>query len=125
MGGEARAGERRGHRGDGFPRAGTRPAERRRGNGERRPDAPAQTPYWESISVPGIYFAGNVTQASPGLRKHGATSSSGSVNGLRYNARLLAQHIAGKHFGLERVRPSLDGDEVVPYLLAELARAPE
>src|SRR5205814_54070 len=29
---------------------------------------PAQTPYWESISVPGIYFAGNVTQASPGLR---------------------------------------------------------
>ena len=61
---------------------------------------PAQTPYWESVSVPGIYFAGNVTQASPGLRKHGATSSSGSVNGFRYNARVLAQHIAEKHFGL-------------------------
>ena len=69
---------------------------------------PAQTPYWESVSVPGIYFAGNVTQASPGLRKHGATSSSGSVNGFRYNARVLAQHIAEKHFGLGRERRSLD-----------------
>jgi thioredoxin reductase len=86
---------------------------------------PAQTPYWESISVPGIYFAGNVMQGSPGLRKHGATSSSGSVNGYRYNARVLARHIAEKHFGLVRERRPLDGDHVVPHLLAELAHAPE
>jgi hypothetical protein len=86
---------------------------------------PAQTPYWESISVPGIYFAGNITRASPGLRKHGATSSSGSVNGFRYNARVLAQHIAEKHFGLRRERRQLDGAEVVPYLLRELAHSPE
>jgi hypothetical protein len=86
---------------------------------------PAQTPYWESISVPGIYFAGNVMQASPGLRKHGATSSSGSVNGYRYNARVLAQHIAEKHFGLRHERRRLDDDDVVPYLLHELAHAPE
>jgi hypothetical protein len=86
---------------------------------------PAQTPYWESVSVPGIYFAGNLTQASPGLRKHGATSSSGSVNGYRYNARVLARHIAEKHFGLGRERRSLRGDEVVPHLLDELAHAPE
>jgi hypothetical protein len=86
---------------------------------------PAQTPYWESISVPGIYFAGNVTQASPGLRKHGATSSSGSVNGYRYNARVLAQHIAEKHFGIRLERRPLQVDEVVPYLLGELAHAPE
>jgi thioredoxin reductase len=86
---------------------------------------PAQTPYWESVSVPGIYFAGNAMQGSPGLRKHGATSSSGSVNGYRYNARVLAQHIAEKHFGLGRERRPLDGDEVVPHLLGELARAPE
>jgi hypothetical protein len=77
------------------------------------------------VSVPGIYFAGNVMQASPGLRKHGATSSSSSVNGFRYNARVLAQHIAEKHFGLERTRRQLDGDEVVPHLLEELAHAPE
>jgi hypothetical protein len=86
---------------------------------------PAQTPYWESISTPGIYFAGNVMQASPGLRKHGATSSSGSVNGFRYNARVLAQHIAEKHFGLARDRRPLGHDEVVPHLLGELAHAPE
>ena len=86
---------------------------------------PAQTPYWESVSVPGIYFAGNVTQASPGLRKHGATSSSSSVNGFRYNARVLVEHIAEKHFGIPRKRRPLEGDEVVPFLLQELAHAPE
>jgi thioredoxin reductase len=86
---------------------------------------PAQTPYWESVSVPGIYFAGNVMQASPGLRKHGASSSSGSVNGYRYNARLLAQHIAEKHFGVARQRRRLEPRELVPFLLAELAHAPE
>jgi thioredoxin reductase len=86
---------------------------------------PAQTPYWESISVSGIYFAGNVMQASPGLLKHGATSTSGSVNGFRYNARVLAQHIAEKHFGRRPERRPLDGDEIVSYLLRELAHAPE
>jgi thioredoxin reductase len=86
---------------------------------------PAQTPYWESVSVPGIYFAGNVTQASPGLRKHGAASNSSSVCGFRYNARVLVRHIAEKHFGLRPERPRLDPDDVVPYLVSELARAPE
>ena len=66
---------------------------------------------------------GNVTQASPGLRKHGATSSSSSVNGFRYNARVLARHIAEKHFGLaRRERPALARDEVVPYLAATSSR---
>ena len=86
---------------------------------------PAQTPYWESVSVPGIYFAGNVTQASTGLRKHGTTSSSSSVNGFRYNARVLARHVAEKYFGAERERAELRREDVVPYLAAELARAPE
>ncbi|HET7449223.1 MAG TPA: NAD(P)-binding domain-containing protein, partial [Gaiellaceae bacterium] len=86
---------------------------------------PAQTPYWESVSVPGIYFAGNVMGASAGLRKHGATSSAGSVNGYRYNARILAQHIAETHFGIVRERRQLTREEVMPFLLDELARAPE
>jgi thioredoxin reductase len=86
---------------------------------------PAQTPYWESVSVPGIYFAGNLMQASPGLRKHGATSSSSSVNGFRYNARVLAEHIAEKHFGVARKRRPLEVDDVVPFLLRELSHAPE
>ena len=86
---------------------------------------PAQTPYWESVSVPGIYFAGNVMVASAGLRKHGATSSAGSVNGYRYNARILAQHIAETHFGIVRERRQLTREQVMPFLLDELARAPE
>jgi thioredoxin reductase len=86
---------------------------------------PAQTPYWESVSVPGVYFAGNVMQASPGLRKHGATSSSSSVNGFRYNARVLAAHIAEKHFDIPKKRRQLGTEEVVPFLIGELAHAPE
>jgi thioredoxin reductase len=84
---------------------------------------PAQTPYWESVSVPGIYFAGNVTQASPGLRKHGVASNSSSVNGFRYNARVLARHLAETYFGVTPERPLVS--DPVDYLLAELARAPE
>ncbi len=53
---------------------------------------PAQTAFWESVSVPGIYFAGNATLGSPGLRKQGLSSNSGSVNGFRYNARILVRH---------------------------------
>jgi thioredoxin reductase len=84
---------------------------------------PAQTPYWESVSVSGIYFAGNVTQASPGLRKHGVASNSSSVNGFRYNARVLARHLAETYFGVTPERPRVANP--VEFLVAELARAPE
>ena len=40
---------------------------------------PALTPFWESVSLPGVYFAGNITQAAAGLRKHGVASLSGMV----------------------------------------------
>lgn len=86
---------------------------------------PAQTPFWESVSAPGVYFAGNATQGSPGMAKHGAAASSTSVNGFRYNARVLVRHLAERHFGIEPPRPALAADEVVPFLLAELATAPE
>jgi thioredoxin reductase len=85
---------------------------------------PAQTPFWESVSVPGVHFAGNVTQGAPGLQKQGLASNSSSVNGLRYNARVLARHLAEK-LGYGRPRPTLPREELVPYLLAELAHAPE
>ncbi len=85
---------------------------------------PAQTPFWESVSVPGIFFAGNVTQGSPGLQKQGLASNSSSVNGLRYNARVLARHLA-ERLGYGRPRPTLEPGAVIPLLLHELARAPE
>ena len=60
---------------------------------------PRADPFWESATVPGIYFAGNATQGAAGLRKHGIGGASGTVSGLRYNARVLARHLAETRFG--------------------------
>jgi thioredoxin reductase len=86
---------------------------------------PAQTHHWESATVPGIYFAGNATQAAAGLRKHGVASASGTVSGFRYNARLLAERVAEVHFERPRRRQSVAPDDVAPLLTAALARSPE
>jgi len=85
---------------------------------------PALSRFWESVSVPGIFFAGNITIASRGLAKDGVAANSSSVNGFRYNARVLARHI-GERLGFEQPRPALAGADVVPLLLDELARGPE
>jgi thioredoxin reductase len=86
---------------------------------------PTVTPLWESASVPGIYFAGTISQASPGLRKHGIPAYSGAVHGHRYNSLILARHIAETHFGIVTERPPLPAAEVVPFLLREATHAPE
>jgi hypothetical protein len=86
---------------------------------------PAQTPFWESATTPGIYFAGTIMQGSMGLRKHGIPSNSGAVQGYRYNARVLARHLAVERFGMPLPRLRLDADQVVPFLLAEASRGPE
>jgi thioredoxin reductase len=85
----------------------------------------AQTPFFESVSVPGIYFAGNVTGAATGLLKTELAGQSTSVCGFRYNARLLAEHIAERHFGHTRERQALADADLVPFLLRELSHAPE
>ena len=86
---------------------------------------PAQTPFWESATVPGVYFAGNASQGAPGLRKHGVGASSPNVHGFRYNALVLARHIAEKDFGVTVPRERVDGDGLVDFVLGELTRAPE
>jgi len=86
---------------------------------------PALTPYFESLTLPGVYFAGNVTQAALGLRKHGVASVSSMVCGFRYNARILARQLAETLTGTRPERPPVPPDRVVPYLLSELDRAPE
>jgi thioredoxin reductase len=85
---------------------------------------PAQTAFWESVSAPDVYFAGNVTQGAAGPQKQGLASNSSSVNGFRYNARILARHLS-EALGYGRPRPVLHAEAVVPYLLSELTRAPE
>ncbi len=86
---------------------------------------PAQTAYWESGSVPGIYFAGTIGQGSGGLKKHGLPSNSGAVHGARYNARLLARHIAERHFGVQRPRPPVKPEDLLSFLLDEATHGPE
>jgi thioredoxin reductase len=86
---------------------------------------PAQTPYWESSTAPGIYFAGSITQGSIGLKKYGRPGASASVHGFRYNARVLAEHLARRGFGVPVERPRLQESDVVPLLLAEMTRGPE
>lgn len=86
---------------------------------------PALTPFWESVSVKGLYFAGTVSRASGGLKKNGVPSNSGGVGGHRYNGRVLARHIATTHFGATVPRPELRADAVVPLLLHELDHGPE
>jgi thioredoxin reductase len=86
---------------------------------------PAQTEFWESATVPGIYFAGTITQGSPGLKKHGIPPNSGALHGYRYNARVLVREIAARHFGIVEERPRLDARDVRDHLLAEATRAPE
>lgn len=86
---------------------------------------PAMTPFFESVSVPGIYFAGCVTQAATGMNKYGMPSNSAAVQGFRYNARVLAEHVARRHFGVAaRARPVPPRD-LVSYLLSEATSAPE
>jgi thioredoxin reductase len=86
---------------------------------------PAQTPFWESASAPGIYFAGAVTQGSIGLKKYGIPSASASVEGFRHNARVLVRHIAQKHFGVDPPRPQTPPEEAPDLLLREATWSPE
>ena len=86
---------------------------------------PAQTAFWESATVPGIFFAGTITQGSKGLKKHGVPSNSGAVQGHRYNARILAHHISERYFDGASERRSVAVGELRDYLLAEATFAPE
>jgi thioredoxin reductase len=84
---------------------------------------PAQTAWWESTSVPGVFFAGNATQGSPGLRKHGMSSTSAAVHGFRYNAAVLARHLAAR-LGRPLPAATVAGAEVVPLLARALSGSP-
>ncbi|HEX2241472.1 MAG TPA: NAD(P)-binding domain-containing protein [Actinomycetota bacterium] len=86
---------------------------------------PALTPYWESVTVPGMYFAGTVSQGAAGLQKYGIPSTSAAVLGFRYNALVLARHLAEKYFGVTVERRVLVPHDVVAFLLGEATRAAE
>ena len=88
---------------------------------------PAQTPYWESPSVPGLFFAGTISQGAAGLRKHGQPANSGAVHGSRYNARVLARHIARRGGPPGALEPTgvIDRASLVDALASALSGTPD
>ncbi len=86
---------------------------------------PVQTAWWESATLPGVYFAGTIGQGARGLMKHGIPANSGAVHGARYNARVLARRIAEKEFGRAPEEPAIEPGRLVDFLTTELAEAPE
>jgi thioredoxin reductase len=90
-----------------------------------RSGLPAMTNYYESATVPGIYFAGTIGQGVAGMKKYGLPANSGAVHGARYNARTMVHHLARTHFGVELPRPEVKPDALVDLLLSEATRAPE
>ncbi len=90
-----------------------------------RSQLPAMTNYWESATAPGIYFAGTIGQGVSGMKKYGFPANSGAVQGARYNARTMVQHVAQTHFGVGPSRSRVLPDSLVDLLLTEATRAPE
>src|SRR5205823_2520014 len=81
---------------------------------------PARTPEWESVNVPGLYFAGKLTQAN-GFEDH----ASGCIHGFRYNVRALFRMLEAKHhrrdWPAREIEPTPEG--LVEATLARVNRA--
>ncbi len=81
---------------------------------------PAQTPGWESVNVPGLYFAGTLTQAT-GSGEH----AWGLVHRFRYDVRALFRMLETKYhrrdWPVSEIEPTPEG--LVEATLARLNRA--
>jgi thioredoxin reductase len=81
---------------------------------------PAQTAEWESVNVPGLYFAGTLMQANDFKQP-----SSGFIHGFRYNVRALHRLLEAKHHGrswpARPVEPTPEG--LLEAALARLNRS--
>jgi hypothetical protein len=86
---------------------------------------PVQSSWWESATLPGVHFAGTITQGARGLRRHGVPSNSGAVHGARYNARLLARRLAGLVDGRIPSQPLVERDAATDLIARELTTSPE
>ncbi|WP_069164709.1 NAD(P)-binding domain-containing protein [Nocardia altamirensis] len=80
---------------------------------------PAQTPAWESINVPGLYFAGTITQQRDFKR-----STSGFIHGFRYGTRALHRILEQCHHGHDWPHRELAGtaDEIGAEILVRVNR---
>lgn len=57
---------------------------------------PRQTCEWESVNVPGLYFAGTLTQ-----QRDFKKTTSGFIHGFRYNAKALCRILERKYHGTD------------------------
>jgi thioredoxin reductase len=76
---------------------------------------PAQTPAWESTNVPGLYFAGTITQVRD-FKK----STSGFIHGFRYGARALHRILEQRHAGTPW--PSRETPEITEAIIERVNR---
>ena len=78
---------------------------------------PRQTSAWESTNVPGLYFAGTLTQ-----QRDFKKTTSGFIHGFRYNAQALGRILERRYHGSEWPRRLLPRDaEAMTRALIERA----
>lgn len=78
---------------------------------------PVQTSSWESVNVPGLYFAGTLMQQ----RDHKKYMSA-FIHGFRYNIQALMNHLLAEHHDASWPRTYLDysGRAVTDALIAQM-----
>ena len=79
---------------------------------------PALTSEWESINVPGLYFAGTLTQ-SRDFKKH----TSAFIHGFRYGIRALVHMLDQKYHGVDWPHRNLPTDSATLVGSASVADA--
>jgi thioredoxin reductase len=78
---------------------------------------PALTAEWESVNVPGLYFAGTLTQ-SRDFKKH----TSAFIHGFRYGIRALVHMLDQKYHGIEWPHRMVPAEALADAVLARINR---
>lgn len=78
---------------------------------------PALTPEWESVNVPGLYFAGTLTQ-SRDFKRH----TSAFIHGFRYGVRALVHMLERRYHGVEWPHRTVPGESLADAVLDRINR---
>ncbi|MBN6042281.1 NAD(P)-binding domain-containing protein [Amycolatopsis sp. 195334CR] len=78
---------------------------------------PAQTAAWESVNVPGLHFAGTITQSRDFKR-----STSGFIHGFRYGVRALHRILERRHHDVPWPSRELAPDGVTDAVIERVNR---
>ena len=78
---------------------------------------PALTPEWESVNVPGLYFAGTLTQSRDFKRY-----TSAFIHGFRYGIRAQVRMLQRKYDGVEWPHRTVAPDDQADAILARINR---